>query len=58
MILPLTPLLRSQLYGVDAADPVTLVGVPLGLLAIAALAALVPARRAASADPLVALRAE
>jgi ABC-type antimicrobial peptide transport system permease subunit len=57
-VLPLTPLLQSQLYGVTASDPVTLVSVPLGLLLIAALAALVPARRAATADPLVALRAE
>jgi putative ABC transport system permease protein len=57
-VLPLTPLLRSQLYGVGAADPVTLVSVPLGLLLIATLAALVPARRAAATDPLVALRAE
>jgi putative ABC transport system permease protein len=57
-VLPLTPLLRSQLYGVGATDPVTLVSVPLGLLLIAALAALVPARRAAATDPLVALRAE
>ncbi len=57
-ILPLTPLLRSQLYGIGAADPVTLASVPVGLLSIAALAALVPARRAAATDPLVALRAE
>jgi predicted permease len=57
-VLPLTPLLQSQLYGVTSADPVTLVSVPLGLLVVAALAALVPARRAASTDPLVALRAE
>jgi putative ABC transport system permease protein len=56
--MPLTPLLRSQLYGVDTTDPVTLVSVPIGLLAIAALAALVPARRAAATDPLVALRSE
>jgi predicted permease len=58
VVLPLTPLLQSQLYGVTAADPVTLISVPLGLLAVAALAVLVPARRAAVMDPLVALRAE
>ena len=57
-VLPLTPLLRSQLYGVTASDPVTLAIVPLGLMAIATLAALVPARRAAATDPLVALRVE
>ena len=58
VVLPLTPLLQSQLYGVTAADPVTLISVPVGLLVVAALAALVPARRAAALDPLVALRAE
>jgi ABC-type antimicrobial peptide transport system permease subunit len=58
VVLPLTPLLRSQLYGVGATDPLTLVAVPVGLFVIAALAALVPARRAAATDPLVALRAE
>lgn len=58
MALPLTPLLRSQLYGVDPTDPATLTLVPLALLLIAALAALIPARRAATIDPLEALRAE
>jgi predicted permease len=57
-VVPLAPLLRSQLFGIDATDPLTLVAVPLSLLLIAALAALVPARRAAATDPLVALRAE
>lgn len=58
VVLPLTPLLRSQLFGITALDPVTLVSVPLGLMVIATLAALVPARRAAATDPLVALRVE
>jgi ABC-type antimicrobial peptide transport system permease subunit len=50
------PLLDSQLYGVRAADPMTFVMVPLALLATAALAALVPARKAMRIDPLAALR--
>jgi ABC-type lipoprotein release transport system permease subunit len=36
----------------------TYVGVPLGVLAIIAIAALVPARRAAGVDPTEALRQE
>ena len=41
-----------------ALDPITFVSVPLMLLAIAALAAVVPARKAMSIDPLAALRIE
>jgi predicted permease len=55
---PLTPLLGSQLYGVGVRDPMTIVAVPLLLLVIAALAALVPARKAMRVDPLTALRIE
>jgi putative ABC transport system permease protein len=56
--LPLAPLLDSQLYGVRALDPATLVVVSLTLLAAAALAALVPARKAMRVDPVTALRIE
>jgi len=52
------PLLDSQLYGVRASDPATFVAVPVALLAIAALAALVPARKVMSVDPVTALRIE
>ena len=52
----ITPLMDSQLYGVRAFDPTTFVVVPLLLLSIAALAALVPARKAMRIDPLAALR--
>jgi predicted permease len=54
--LPLAPLLDSQLYGVTSFDPMTFVAVPAVLLAIAALAAVVPARKAMRIDPLAALR--
>jgi ABC-type antimicrobial peptide transport system permease subunit len=53
-----TPFLRGFLYGVTAADPVTLCGVTVALIATASLASWLPARRAARVDPTVALRAE
>jgi predicted permease len=49
---------RSMLFGVSPLDPSLVVGAPIVLLGTAALASLVPARRAARVDPLVALRAE
>ncbi len=54
----LTRVLRSLLFGVGAADPVTFVAVPLVLAAAALLASYLPANRAARTDPAVALRAQ
>jgi predicted permease len=54
--LPMAPLLDSQLYGIESFDPATFIAVPAALLIIAALAALVPARKAMRIDPLAALR--
>jgi putative ABC transport system permease protein len=54
----LTRLVASFLYGVSPTDPMTAVAVAFVLLLVAALAAFVPARRAASIEPMVALRAE
>ena len=48
----------SVLYGISPSDPVTFVAVPLLLLAVGLAASLVPARRAARVEPLVALRYE
>jgi predicted permease len=54
----LTRFIESQLYGVTPHDPWTLAACAIVLAAIAALAAWVPARRAARTDPIVALRSE
>jgi putative ABC transport system permease protein len=54
----LTRTMRSLLYHVSPAEPVTLVGVALLLLLVAMVASWIPARRATRVDPMVALRHE
>jgi putative ABC transport system permease protein len=54
----LTRLLASMLFDVTTTDPVIFVVVPLVLIAVAVMATLLPARRAARVDPMIALRAE
>jgi putative ABC transport system permease protein len=49
-------LLSSQLYEVPSYDPPTFGAVTLGVLVVAAMAALAPAFRAAGLDPIAALR--
>ena len=53
-----TRLLQSWLYGVTPLDPAAFAWSAAAMLVIAALAAYIPARRAARVDPLVTLRAE
>ena len=51
-----TRVVASFLYGVQPADPIVLTVAVLLLVAVAALAGLLPARRAARLDPMIALR--
>ena len=53
-----TKVMSSLLYGVQARDPLVFSIAPLILIAVAAIASYVPARRASRVDPLVALRME
>jgi putative ABC transport system permease protein len=56
--LMLTRLLQSQLYGVSASDPAVYAGAIGVLFALVLIASWIPARRAASVNPVEALRAE
>ncbi len=55
---PLSSLIRSQLFGVKASDPVVYLSIAALLFALALLAMIVPARRATRVDPASALRLE
>ena len=51
-------LITAFLFGVTARDPLVFAGVPALLALVALLAVWIPARRASSVDPLIALRYE
>jgi ABC-type antimicrobial peptide transport system permease subunit len=54
----LTRLMRSLLFDVSPADPLTYIGASVGLVLAAVLASYLPARSASAVDPAHALRAE
>lgn len=54
----LARLLKSQLFGISSADPLTLGAVIVAVTLVALVSAIVPAYRASSIDPTTALRAE
>ncbi len=56
--LALTRLMAGLLFGVSATDPLTFVAIALALTAVCILAALIPARKAAKVNPIIALRGE
>jgi putative ABC transport system permease protein len=56
--LALARLMKSLLFGVSAADPLTFVAVAALLALVAFAACWIPARRAAKVDPMVALRCD
>jgi len=56
--LALSRLMRAAFYGIESHDPITMIGTVVIMVAVAALAAWIPARRAAKVDPMEALRYE
>ena len=54
----ITRVIQSLLYNVSTTDPISFLGVSIFLSVIAVLASYLPARRATTVDPIVALRME
>jgi putative ABC transport system permease protein len=58
IVLVATPQIAPLLYRVNPADPVSIAGAALFLIAVAVVASLIPALRATRVDPILALRQE
>ena len=58
LALGLARLIKSQLYGLDGSDPLTVVASVLAILTVGFIAGFIPTMRAVRIDPLVALRYE
>jgi len=58
IVFALSRVMRSVVFGIRPYDPLTLIGAAVLMIAVAALAAWIPARRAAKVDPMEALRYE
>ncbi len=58
LTVPLSTVLRSQLFGIQPGDPITLVATALVLIIVALIACYVPARRSSVVDPVETLRAQ
>ncbi len=56
--LALAQLIKTMLFGVSGTDPLTLAAVSFLLIGVTLLARYIPARRAVSVDPVIALRSE
>jgi ABC-type antimicrobial peptide transport system permease subunit len=56
--LALVRVIRGFIYGIEPHDPLTMIGAAALMIAVASLAAWIPARRAARIDPMEALRYE
>ena len=54
--MPLSRMLNGLLFGVQPADPATIIGAAALLMTVALVAAWIPARRAMTVDPMTALR--
>ena len=54
----LTRMVKSQLYGIQPNDTLTIVAATLGIACVALLAGYVPARKATRVEPMLALRWE